>query len=34
MPVAGTSAEDFATVVKEDIEMYGKIAAAAGIKPE
>ena len=34
MPVAGTSAEEFAAVVKNDIEMYGKIAVAAGIKPE
>jgi len=34
MPVIGTSAEEFATVVKNDIEMYRKIATAAGIKPE
>jgi len=34
MPVIGTSAEEFATVVKDDIEMYRKIATAAGIKPE
>ena len=34
MPVIGTSAEEFAAVVKNDIEMYRKIATAAGIKPE
>jgi tripartite-type tricarboxylate transporter receptor subunit TctC len=34
MPVIGTSAEEFAAVVKDDIEMYRKIATAAGIKPE
>lgn len=34
MPVSGTSAEEFAAMVKSDIELYGKIAAAAGIKPE
>ncbi len=34
MPVNGTSAEEFATVVREDIEMYRKIATAAGIQPE
>jgi len=34
MPVIGTSAEEFATVVKDDIEMYRKIATAANIKPE
>jgi tripartite-type tricarboxylate transporter receptor subunit TctC len=34
MPVVGTSAEEFATVVKDDIEMYRKIATGAGIKPE
>ncbi len=34
MPVLGTSAEEFATVVKDDIEMYRKIATGAGIKPE
>ena len=34
MPVLGTAAEDFAAVVKDDIEMYRKIAAAADIKPE
>ncbi len=34
MPVLGGSAEDFAAVVKQDIEMYRKIAAGAGIKPE
>ena len=34
MPVNGTAAEEFAAVVKDDIEMYRKIATAAGIKPE
>jgi tripartite-type tricarboxylate transporter receptor subunit TctC len=34
MPVLGTSAEDFAAVVRNDIEMYRKIASAADIKPE
>jgi tripartite-type tricarboxylate transporter receptor subunit TctC len=34
MPVLGTSAEDFTAVVKDDIEMYRRIATAAGIKPE
>ena len=34
MPVIGTSAEEFATVVKDDLEMYRKITTAAGIKPE
>jgi len=34
MPVIGTSAEEFATVVRDDIEMYRKIATAAGIQPE
>jgi len=34
MPVVGTAAEDFAAVVKNDIEMYRKIATAADIKPE
>ena len=34
MPVIGSSAEDFAAVVRNDIEMYRKIAAGAGIKPE
>jgi tripartite-type tricarboxylate transporter receptor subunit TctC len=34
MPVLGTPAEEFAAVVRDDIEMYRKIAAAADIKPE
>ena len=34
MPVIGSSAEDFAVVVRNDIEMYRKIATGAGIKPE
>jgi len=34
MPVSGTSAEEFATVVRDDIEMYRKIATAAHIQPE
>ncbi len=34
MPVIGTSAEEFAAVVRDDIEMYRKIATAAGIQPE
>jgi tripartite-type tricarboxylate transporter receptor subunit TctC len=34
MPVLGTPAEDFAAVVRDDIEMYRKIATAADLKPE
>jgi tripartite-type tricarboxylate transporter receptor subunit TctC len=34
MPVVGTSSEDFARMVKDDIETYRKIVLAAGIKPE
>jgi len=34
MPVVGTSPEEFAAIVKHDIDMYGKIIAAAGIRPE
>jgi len=34
MPVLDTPAEDFAAVVRDDIEMYRKIAAAAEIKPQ
>ncbi len=34
MPVNGTSAEEFATVVRDDIEMYRKIATAARIERE
>jgi hypothetical protein len=30
----GISAEKFATVVKDDIDMYRKIAIGTGIKPE
>jgi tripartite-type tricarboxylate transporter receptor subunit TctC len=34
MPVVGTSAEEFARMVKDDIETFRKIVNAAGIKPE
>ena len=34
MPVLGTPAEEFALVVRDDIEMYRRIATAADIKPE
>jgi tripartite-type tricarboxylate transporter receptor subunit TctC len=34
MPVVGTSAEEFARMVKEDIETFRKIVTAAGIRPE
>jgi tripartite-type tricarboxylate transporter receptor subunit TctC len=34
MPVVGTSPEEFARMVREDIETFRKIVAAAGIKPE
>jgi tripartite-type tricarboxylate transporter receptor subunit TctC len=34
MPVVGTSAEEFARMVKDDIETFRRIVAAAGIKPE
>jgi len=34
MPVVGTSAEEFARMVKDDIETFRKIVTAAGIKPE
>jgi len=34
MPVVGTSAEEFAKMVKDDIETFRRIIAAAGIKPE
>jgi tripartite-type tricarboxylate transporter receptor subunit TctC len=34
MPVTGTSAEEFARMVKEDIESFRRIVQAAGIKPE
>ena len=34
MPLIGSSSEEFATQVKEKIELYRNITAAAGIKPE
>ena len=34
MPVVGTSAEEFARMVKDDIETFRRIITAAGIKPE
>ena len=34
MPVVGTSSEEFARMVKDDIETFRKIVTAAGIKPE
>ena len=34
MPVVGTSAEEFGRMVRDDIETFRKITAAAGIKPE
>ncbi len=34
MPVVGTSAEEFARMVRDDIEAYRRIVTAAGIKPE
>jgi tripartite-type tricarboxylate transporter receptor subunit TctC len=34
MPVVGTSAEDFARMVKDDIETFRKIVNGAGLKPE
>jgi tripartite-type tricarboxylate transporter receptor subunit TctC len=34
MPVVGTSSEEFARMVKDDIETFRKIVLAAGIKPE
>ena len=34
MPVVGTSAEEFAKMVKDDIETFRRIVNAAGIKPE
>jgi tripartite-type tricarboxylate transporter receptor subunit TctC len=34
MPVVGTSAEEFARMVKDDIETFRRIIATAGIKPE
>ena len=34
MPVVGTSSDEFARMVKDDIETFRKIISAAGIKPE
>ena len=34
MPIVGTSSDEFARMVKDDIETFRKIVAAAGIKPE
>jgi tripartite-type tricarboxylate transporter receptor subunit TctC len=34
MPVVGTSSEEFARMVKDDIETFRKIVTAAGIRPE
>ena len=34
MPVLGTSAEEFARMLRRDIEMFRRITTAAGIKPE
>ncbi|HUN67497.1 MAG TPA: tripartite tricarboxylate transporter substrate binding protein [Burkholderiales bacterium] len=34
MPVVGTSSEEFAHMVKDDIETFRRIVTAAGIKPE
>ncbi len=34
MPVVGTSAEEFARMVKDDIETFRRIISSAGIKPE
>jgi tripartite-type tricarboxylate transporter receptor subunit TctC len=34
MPVVGTGAEEFARMVKDDIETFRRIVTAAGIKPE
>ncbi len=34
MPVVGTSSEEFARTVKDDIETFRRIVSAAGIKPE
>jgi tripartite-type tricarboxylate transporter receptor subunit TctC len=34
MPVVGTSSDEFARMVKDDIETFRKIVTAAGIKPE
>ena len=34
MPVVGTSSDEFARMVKDDIETFRRIVSAAGIKPE
>jgi tripartite-type tricarboxylate transporter receptor subunit TctC len=34
MPIVGTSAEEFARMVRDDIEIFRRIVTAAGIKPE
>jgi tripartite-type tricarboxylate transporter receptor subunit TctC len=34
MPVVGTSSDEFARMVKDDIETFRRIVTAAGIKPE
>jgi tripartite-type tricarboxylate transporter receptor subunit TctC len=34
MPVVGTTAEEFAKIVRDDIETFRRIVTAAGIKPE
>jgi tripartite-type tricarboxylate transporter receptor subunit TctC len=34
MPVVGTGAEEFAKMVKDDIDTFRRIVTAAGIKPE
>ena len=34
MPVVGTSSDEFARMVKDDIETFRKIVINAGIKPE
>ena len=34
MPVTGTSAEEFARMVRDDIETFSRIVQASGIKPE
>ena len=34
MPVTGTSAEEFARMVRDDIETFRRIVQASGIKPE
>jgi tripartite-type tricarboxylate transporter receptor subunit TctC len=34
MPIVGTSAEEFARMVRDDIETFRRIVTAAGIKPE